>query len=70
MSTAQSKASAKYHAKVYERVAFDVKKGRRDQIRQFAASKGMSLNGYLNKLVESDMGDALRDDPHGQQPKP
>lgn len=63
MSTAQSKASAKYHAKVYERVAFDVKKGRREQIRQFAAAKGMSLNGYLNRLVEADMGEALHDEP-------
>lgn len=68
MSTAQSKASAKYHAKVYERVAFDVKKGRREQIRQFAAAKGMSLNGYLNRLVEADMGDSLHDEPKQTEP--
>ncbi|MDE5620582.1 MAG: hypothetical protein K2I80_08740 [Ruminococcus sp.] len=37
------------------RLALQVKKGQRDVIRQHAESKGLSLNGYINKLISDDM---------------
>lgn len=56
MTKAQTKASNKYNAKAYDRIALQVKKGQREIIRKHAQSKGMSLNGYINKLIEEDMG--------------
>lgn len=55
MTKAQTKASNKYNAKAYDRIALQVKKGQREIIRKHAQSKGMSLNGYINKLIEEDM---------------
>lgn len=48
-------AKNKYNAKAYDRIALQVKKGQRDIIRSYAESKGMSLNGYINMLIENDM---------------
>ena len=55
MAKPQTTASNKYNAKAYDRIALQVKKGQRDIIRAYAESKGMSLNGYINHLIESDM---------------
>ncbi len=48
-------AKNKYNAKAYDRIALQVKKGQRKIIRTYAESKGMSLNGYINMLIENDM---------------
>lgn len=55
----QTKASAKYNAKAYEEIKLRVKKGQKDQIAEYAAARGLSLNGYINKLIADDMGTAL-----------
>lgn len=55
----QTKASAKYNAKAYEEIKLRVKKGQKDQIAEYAAARGLSLNGYINKLIADDMGEAL-----------
>lgn len=55
----QTEASAKYNAKAYEEIKLRVKKGKKEQIANYAASKGFSLNGYINKLIADDMGAAL-----------
>lgn len=55
MAKSQTVASNKYNAKAYDRIALQVKKGQRDIIRQHAESKGLSLNGYINKLISDDM---------------
>ncbi|MFR2046294.1 MAG: hypothetical protein ACLS31_11670 [Oscillospiraceae bacterium] len=36
-----------------------VYKGQKDQIAAHAASKGMSLNAYINALIAADMGEKL-----------
>lgn len=56
----QTQASAKYNAKAYEEIKLRVKKGTKDVIRTHAESNGMSLNGYINKLIDDDMGDKLK----------
>ena len=55
----QTEASAKYNAKAYEEIKLRVKKGKKEQIANYAESKGFSLNGYINKLIADDMGAAL-----------
>ena len=55
----QTKASAKYNAKTYEEIKVRVYKGQKSQIQTYAEAQGMSLNGYINKLIADDMGDAL-----------
>ncbi|MDD6825041.1 MAG: antitoxin [Oscillospiraceae bacterium] len=56
---AQQKATAKYNEKAYERITLRVKMGNKSIIEDYAAEKGMSLNGYINKLIADDMGEAL-----------
>ncbi len=56
---AQQKATAKYNEKAYERITLRVKMGNKSIIEDYAAEKGMSLNGYINKLIADDMGAAL-----------
>lgn len=52
---AVNKAVQKYSAKSYDQIKVLVKKGERDKIKAHAKSKGMSLNGYINKLISEDM---------------
>lgn len=49
----------KWNAQNYDQLRINVKKGQREQIQEYAKSKGMSLNGYINKLIADDMGEAL-----------
>lgn len=39
----------------YDRINLTVPKGKKEEISQYAKSKGMSLNGYINQLIEQDM---------------
>ena len=59
MAKPQTKASNKYNAKAYDRIALQVYKGQREKIAAHAASKGMSLNAYINALIAADMGEKL-----------
>lgn len=52
---AQNKATQKYLAKAYDRLAIRVKKGQADKIKAYAENKGMSLNSYVNELIRKDM---------------
>lgn len=70
MGRTSSAAKAKYNAKAYDRIEVTVKKGLRELIRSHAERQGLSINGYINNLIQYDMGDALREDPKDQQPKP
>ena len=48
-------ATLKYKKKTYERINFDVKIGKRDEYREQAAKRGMSLQAYIISLIEKDM---------------
>ncbi|MDE6833129.1 MAG: hypothetical protein K2J39_02610 [Ruminococcus sp.] len=67
-SKAHIKASNKYNAKAYDQLKVLVKKGQRDVIKQYAESKGLSLNGYINKLISDDMN-ATQSDSTGTEPE-
>ena len=54
-STSSNKASQKYNAKAYDRLAIRVKKGEADKIKAYAESKGISLNSWINQLIQEAM---------------
>lgn len=47
----------KYNAKAYDQINLTVKKGKRDEIKLFAAQRGESINSFINKLIASEMGE-------------
>lgn len=44
-----------YAKKAYDDIRLQVKKGQKEIIREHAESQGMSLQGYINSLIEKDM---------------
>lgn len=58
LTEAQKRANQKYNAKAYDQIKIVVKKGRRDEIKQFAEKCGMSLNAYVNYLIDKDMAES------------
>lgn len=46
-----------FRAQKYDLITLQVKKGRKDKIKAQALSKGMSLNAYINSLIDKDMND-------------
>ena len=58
MGSSATKAKNKYASKTYDRIALLVKKGDREKIKTHAESKGMSLNAYINMLIDKDMGNS------------
>jgi predicted HicB family RNase H-like nuclease len=55
-SAAQRRATDKYIGGLDE-IKLRVNKGGREIIKAHAASKGMSLNGYICDLIQRDMGE-------------
>ena len=55
MSKAQTRASNKYNAKAYDRLAIQVKKGKKSEIQAAAEKQGESLNAYVIGAVERRM---------------
>ncbi len=54
-SEAQKKAVAKYNAKAYEEIKLRVHRGNKTIISDYAASKGKSVNGLINGLLEKEI---------------
>ncbi len=52
MSKTSTASKRKYNEKAYDRISLTVPKGKKEEYRQFAESKDMSLNGFINKLLE------------------
>ncbi len=65
MAKPQTKASNKYNAKAYDRIALQVKKGERDKLREHAQQHGESLNGFINRAIDETM---RRDNETGNNP--
>lgn len=45
-----------YRKENYERVAFDVKKGDRKRLKEYAKQQGKSINQYIKDLINQDSG--------------
>ena len=52
---AQQKAVQKYVQNNYDRIVLTMPKGKKDKIKEYAESKGESVNGYINRLIDEDM---------------
>lgn len=57
-SDAQKEATARYNKKAYDRIDVIVPKGRRQVIKDFAASQGKSLNRFINDAIDFQMNQA------------
>lgn len=54
MGKTSTESKRKYNNKAYDRITLCVKKGMKDELKAYAESIGMSLNGYLNQLIDDD----------------
>lgn len=44
-----------FNAKAYDRINLTVPKGKKDEIKAHAESRGESVNGYIWRLIQEDM---------------
>ncbi len=54
-SEAQKRATLKYKQKAYDKIYFDVPKGKKEVYKEQAAKRGLSLQAYIVSLIEKDM---------------
>lgn len=54
-SDAQKEATARYNKKAYDRIDVVVPKGKRQIIKDFAASQGKSLNRFICDAIDYQM---------------
>lgn len=55
MGKTSNEVKSRYRAKAYDSICVTVPKGMREKIKAFAEGKGLSLNGWINKLIEEAM---------------
>ena len=55
MGKTSAASKNKYNQKAYDRIALVVPKGMKELYRQRAEKQGLSLNAYINKLLEEDI---------------
>ena len=60
-SDAQKEATARYNKKAYDRIDVIVPKGKRQLIKDFAASQGKSLNKFVCDAIEYQMNAKLKE---------
>lgn len=53
-----NESKAKYNAKAYDRLEIVVPKGQKEIIKAYAESKRTSINAYINKLINDDLGNS------------
>lgn len=61
-SDAQKEATARYNKKAYDRIDVVVPKGKRQIIKDFAASQGKSLNRFICDAIDFQMRDSSPED--------
>lgn len=55
LSDARKKANKKYIETKCDDITLRVPKGRKEEIKKVAESKGESINSYINRLIEEDL---------------
>lgn len=50
-----TRAKNKYNAENYDNLRIVVPKGKKDKIKAFAESKGESINGFVNRVIDEAM---------------
>lgn len=54
-SKAKIAANNRYTNKAYDRINLAVKKGKKDRIKEKADEMGISINAYINALIDADL---------------
>ena len=54
-SDAQKEATGRYNKKAYDRIEIKVKKGRKQEIADFAAKQNMSVTQFIVKAIDKAM---------------
>lgn len=60
-SEAQKKAVKKYNEKAYDEIKVRVKKGNKEIIQSYAESQNETVNGLINKLLETEIPELKND---------
>lgn len=55
MGKASTRAQNKYILKAYDRVNLTLPKGKKDILQAYAAERGESVNGLINKLLRMEL---------------
>lgn len=55
MGTARTRANNKWNAKAYDRINLTMPKGKKELIREYAESKGQSVNSFINEAIDEKM---------------
>lgn len=66
-SNAQKEATARYNKKAYDRIDVIVPKGKRQMIKDFAASQGKSLNRFINDAIDYQMQQSGQTPPQNEK---
>ncbi len=45
-----------YNAKAYDRIGLMLPKGYKDRVSEYAKANGESVNGYIKRLIDEDIG--------------
>lgn len=61
MGKATTTAKNKYNDKAYDRISLSVPKGKKDQYREEAEKRGMSLNNFIMQALEKEMSGILEE---------
>lgn len=56
VSKAQKAATAKYEAKVYDKILLRLPRGKKDTIQAHAEAHSESVNGFINRAITETMG--------------
>jgi len=67
VSKKQQACVNRYNAKAYDRVNLTMPKGKKEQVQDFAATTGESVNGFINRAIDETMERALGDIPAQQE---
>ena len=55
MGKASTRAQNKYISKAYDRINLTMPKGKKDIVQSHAASRGESVNGFINRAIYETM---------------
>lgn len=55
VSKAQMAATAKYEAKVYDKILVRLPKGKKDEMQAHAEARSESVNGFINRAITETM---------------
>lgn len=55
ISKAQQQAVHRYVKNNYDRLELTVPKGKKEEIKAFAAAQGETVNGFINRLIDDAM---------------